>query len=211
MSKVPKNKPIIPPRLLDKVKNKFKLKKYNGQVTTQSLYDRDATTSSIANIFLGGISKSGNTKGDPVGMYTITPESDLEQVAPNHAPDFNSDKTRAYCAANDENYGEYCLAARGDNNAYQGKNGVYKTIVWLRETRWNQWKEKVSTMFPKDWSAEKIIDVISRSYDVGKKIATSNGIEVWEGRDPITRSLIVTERSPISGEIITAYPIFESI
>ncbi|TKI95666.1 hypothetical protein FC699_12730, partial [Bacillus wiedmannii] len=51
--------PIIPTKLLNKVKTKFKLRKNNGQVTEQALYDKDVSTSSIAHIFLGGISKAG--------------------------------------------------------------------------------------------------------------------------------------------------------
>jgi hypothetical protein len=188
--------PVIPVNLLSKLKTKFKLKKFNGEVTTQSLYDRDATNSSIAHIFLGGISKAGYTKDQPVGMHVITPGSDLVAVDPDQSPDEGLDKTRAVrpLTLNDMGY------------VPPGKNGEYKAKVWLRDTKWNKWKEKESTMFPTGWDAEKIIDVISRSYDVAKKIGTSNGTETWEGRDPVTGSMIVMKCNPTSGEIITAYP-----
>ncbi|QWI73158.1 EndoU domain-containing protein (plasmid) [Bacillus mycoides] len=191
--------PVIPVRLLDKVKNKFKLKKANGEVTTQSLYDRDVTTSSIAHIFLGGISKAGYTKDQPVGMHAITPGSDLEQVEEDKTPEDKSDKTRAVRP----------LTPQDENYAPPGKNGVYKAKIWLRETKWNQWKEKESTMFPTDWSQEQVIDVISRSYDVARKVDSSNGTEKWEGRDPITGSMIIMKCKPVTGEIITAYPKYE--
>ncbi|QWG87539.1 EndoU domain-containing protein [Bacillus mycoides] len=190
--------PVIPVRLLDKVKNKFKLKKANGEVTTQSLYDRDVTTSSIAHIFLGGISKAGYTKEQPVGMHTITPGSDLERVEADKEPDYKSDKTRAVRP----------LTEQDDNYAPPGKNGVYKAKIWLRETKYN-WKQKESTMFPTDWSQEQVVDVISRSYDVARKIGSSNGTETWEGRDPITGSMIVMKCQPNTGEVITAYPKYE--
>ncbi|MBK5424204.1 MULTISPECIES: EndoU domain-containing protein [Bacillus] len=191
--------PVIPVRLLDKVKNKFKLKKFNGQVSTQSLYDRDVTTSSIAHIFLGGISKAGYTKEQPVGMHTITPGSDLEQVEEDKTPEDKSDKTRAVRP----------LTEKDENYAPPGKNGVYKAKIWLRETKWNKWQGKESTMFPKDWSQEQVVDVISRSYDVARKIGSSNGTETWEGRDPITGSMIVMKCQPNTGEVITAYPKYE--
>ncbi|MGE1218395.1 EndoU domain-containing protein [Bacillus toyonensis] len=191
--------PVIPVRLLDKVKNKFKLKKFNGQVSTQSLYDRDVTTSSVAHIFLGGISKAGYTKEQPVGMHTITPGSDLEQVEADKEPDYKSDKTRAVRP----------LTEQDDNYAPPGKNGVYKAKIWLRETKYNNWKQKESTMFPTDWSQEQVIDVIRRSYDVAKKVGSSNGTETWEGRDPITKSMIVMKCQPNTGEVITAYPKYE--
>ncbi|TKI79671.1 EndoU domain-containing protein [Bacillus mycoides] len=191
--------PVIPVRLLDKVKMKFKLKKFNGQVTTQSLYDRDVTTSSISHIFLGGISKAGYTKDQPVGMHTLTPGSDLEQIEPDKEPEFKSDKLRAVRP----------LTPQDDNYAPPGKNGVYKAKIWLRETKHNSWKQKESTMFPTDWSQEKVIDVISRSYDVARKVGSSNGTEKWEGRDPITGSMIVLKCLPNTGEIITAYPKYE--
>lgn len=191
--------PIIPTKLLNKVKTKFKLRKNNGQVTEQALYDKDVSTSSIAHIFLGGISKAGYTKDQPVGMHIITPGSDLDSVEPDQSPNESSEKTRAVrpLTENDEGY------------APSGKNGVYKAKVWLRETKWNKWKEKESTMFPTNWDAEKIVDVISRSYDVAKKIGASNGTETWEGRDPVTGSMIVMKCVPVSGEVITAYPKYE--
>lgn len=193
--------PIIPTKLLNKVKTKFKLRKNNGQVTERALSDKDVSTSSIAHIFLGGISKAGYTKDQPVGMHVITPGSDLDSVEPDQLPNENSEKTRAVrpLTENDAGY------------APPGKNGVYKAKVWLRETKWNKWKEKESTMFPTNWDAEKIVDVISRSYDVAKKISTSNGTETWEGRDPVTRSMIVMKCVPVSGEVITAYPKYENL
>ncbi|MBJ8077275.1 EndoU domain-containing protein [Bacillus cereus group sp. N12] len=191
--------PIIPAKLLNKVKSKFKLRKVNDQVTDRALYDKDVSTSSIAHIFLGGISKAGYTKDQPVGMHVITHGSDLDAVEPDQSPNEKSEKTRAVrpVSPNDEGY------------APPGRNGVYKAKVWLRETRWNKWKEKESTMFPADWDAEKVIDVINRSYDVAKKIDTSNGTETWEGRDPITGAMIVMKCIPNTGEIVTSYPKYE--
>ncbi|EJR24478.1 EndoU domain-containing protein [Bacillus cereus] len=191
--------PIIPVKLLNKVKTKFKFKKNNGQVTEQDLYDKNVSTSSIAHIFLGGISKAGQTQDQPVGMHVITPGSDLDSVDPDQSPNENSEKTRAVrpLTENDAGY------------APPGNNGVYKAKVWLRETRFNKWKEKESTMFPKDWDAEKIVDVINRSYQVAKKIKDDRGTEIWEGRDPVTRSMIVMKCVPRTGEIITAYPKYE--
>lgn len=194
--------PIIPKKLSDKVKKNFKLKKKaDGELTDDALNDRNVSTSSIAHIFLGGISTAGPTFGDPVGMHTITPGSDLEQVEADKEPVYKSDKTRAVRS----------LTPQDDNYEPPGKNGVYKAKIWLRDTKFNKWIEKKegSTMFPANWSQEDVIDVISRSYGVARLVNSSGGTETWEGRDPKTGSMIIMKCQPLTGDIITAYPKYE--
>lgn len=193
--------PVIPKRLSDKVKNKFKLKrKTNGELTDDALNDRNVSTSSIAHIFLGGISTAGYTQNQPVGMHTVTPGfGGLLQVEPDKEPPKYTEQNRAvrpFTTNDDPDY-------KGP-----GKNGVYKAKVWLKGSKFNEWNAKDSTMFPANWSQEQVIDVINRSYDVARKIGSSGGTETWEGRDPVTGTMIVMQCLP-NGDIITAYPKYE--
>ncbi|EJR95867.1 hypothetical protein EXW34_30325 (plasmid) [Bacillus mycoides] len=193
--------PIIPGNLSAKVKKYFKLRRQaNGELSDDALNDRNVTTSSIAHIFLGGISQAAYTKNEPVGMHTITPGfGGLILLEPDQEPKEKTEQNRAvrpFTTKDDPNY------------TGPGKNGVYKAKVWLKEAKFSQWRTKDSTMFPANWSQEQVIDVINRSYIVADRIVASGGTETWEGRDPITKTMIVIICLP-NGDIITAYPKYE--
>ena len=85
-------------------------------------------------------------------------------------------------------------------------NGVYEAIVEIRQPN-GKWAEKKSpsgsnTMFPKDWSREKIIEEIDSAW---KNQTAHPNPKKWEG---VSRSGVSIEG--YKGPKITAFPVYKN-
>jgi hypothetical protein len=97
------------------------------------------------------------------------------------------------------------------NQLERDAHGVYKATVEASFNGGKTWVQKTAkdqTFFPDNWSRERVVDEIVSAFKEGREKISQGGTQgLWRGRSK--SGVLIQGYVNDSGEIMTAYPIFD--